>query len=100
MKTKTEFQIGCVFVQIEERFDLAGYAYYKEGASKEGVSSGRVLWEVRSVTTREFSLALSSSWGLPNDATVRAIKMALREYVTQRRTAPAWRAAALKGDRP
>lgn len=81
-------------IQIEERFDLMGYAYFKEPRGE-----GRVVWECKKHPNipHKFTLELSNSWGMPSDECLEQIKAKIKEFVNTP-TRPAALSTLAKGD--
>jgi hypothetical protein len=75
-----------ITVEIEERFDLMGYAYFEEPQKYGPPLKGRVRWQISGTT-----LSLSPSWGLPSDAAMAAIKKEIGQFCRNpKREAPSY----------
>ena len=72
-------------IKVVEVLTLCGYAYFRASAKARW---GRVFWSCDPSGADKHSLSISPSWGLPDDATLAAIKMALISHVQSGREAP------------
>ena len=70
-------------IAIEERLDLCGYAYFKEGSRQ-----GRVFWICEANGPSRHKLTLDCSWGMPSDRALRKIGQRVIEFVKNPRPAP------------